>query len=57
MRLYQGGNETLERLFFDYVNETRLLQHLDTLSGDFLTGGLGDPKCGRLGDELMVDST
>jgi hypothetical protein len=44
MRLYQGGNSSLDTLFFAYVNETRKLQHLDTLSGDFESGGIGEPK-------------
>jgi len=45
-----GSFHDLE-LFRQYVNQTRQLQHLDTLSGDFETGGIGEPKyigvCGR----------
>lgn len=43
-RLYQGGNSSLKAFFFEYARETRKLQHLNTLSGDFETGGIGEPK-------------
>jgi glucoamylase len=56
-RLYAGGNSSLEFLFMEYERETRTLQHLDTLSGDFDSGGLGDPKYVlQLELKLIVDS-
>jgi len=45
VRLYEGGNSSLETLFFDYVNETRKLQHVESWSGGFHNGGIGEPKC------------
>ena len=43
-RLYADGNSSLKFLFMEYERETRKLQHLQTLSGDFDSGGLGEPK-------------
>jgi glucoamylase len=55
-RLYQGqGSQEQLELFQGYINETRILQHLDTLSGNFTTGGIGEPKLPLYLLELKVD--
>ena len=42
------GNEkhatTVDKLVFDYIRATRKMQHMDTLSGGFRSGGLGEVK-------------
>jgi len=44
-RLYQNnGSDEWLTLFEGYASETKVLQHLDTLSGNFTTGGIGEPK-------------
>jgi glucoamylase len=53
-RLYEGGNSSLETLFFDYVNETRKLQNVESWGGGFHNGGIGEPKCrAPVHDELI----
>ena len=37
-------SEVTEKLIFDYINETRKMQHMDTPSGGFKDGGLGEVK-------------
>lgn len=37
-------SEKAEQLILDYINETRKMQHMDTPSGSFKTGGLGEVK-------------
>lgn len=41
---YASGDTGLESLIKAYIENQRKLQHLDTLSGNFSTGGLGEPK-------------
>lgn len=36
--------EETEKLIFDYISETRKMQHMDTPSGGFKDGGLGEVK-------------
>jgi len=44
-RLYQNNGSDEWLTFFEgYVDETKVLQHLDTRSGNFTTGGIGEPK-------------
>ena len=42
------GNEkhatTVDKLVFDYIRATRKMQHMDTPSGGFRSGGLGEVK-------------
>ena len=37
-------SENAEKLIFDYIKETRKMQHMDTPSGGFKDGGLGEVK-------------
>ena len=36
--------EEAEKLIFDYINETKKMQRMDTPSGGFRSGGLGEVK-------------
>lgn len=41
---YLKGNATLESYLRDYVNESQKLQHTENPSGNYYTGGIGEPK-------------
>jgi hypothetical protein len=42
--MVEKGNSTLLPLIMDFVNATDRLQRLDTPSGGYRTGGIGEPK-------------
>lgn len=41
---YASGDSSLEPFIKAFIENESKLQHLDTLSGNFTTGGLGEPK-------------
>lgn len=41
---YASGDASLEPLIRAYIDNESELQHLSTLSGNFTSGGLGEPK-------------